>query len=334
MADKLSNDDSNQNTSPSAGGKGFGGFSDLVSDVSKDIESAARESTSQPTYQPEATTSSTSGSQHTTAQTESPRVNKLPVSPLPPSGSSSAKWFWGIGIVLVVLIGIGNSGKEKNPSHSPSPAYSSTSKSATGLNMALPWREVVKKPEYQALSDADKAAAREEYFDSVVTPQLNPNDVADAYLEFTAFDRSLVPPVLNLDPIGHAPNGQPWPTKSGYLVGYKKLNTDGLSSLTIDNTSNDSNVYLKLFALNQSPPDAVRHVFIKAGEKFTFSSVRAGNYDVRYRDLRNGGISKSEGFELQEIHEDGGTRYSEMTMTLYKIQNGNMQMRDISEAEF
>lgn len=115
MADKLPNGDGN---------KGFGGFGDLVSDVSKDIESATRESSNQPIPKPKVTAPSTSGSQHTTAQTEAPQVNKLPESPLPPSGSSNAKWFWGIGIVMVVLIGIGNSGKEKSPSHSPSPAYS------------------------------------------------------------------------------------------------------------------------------------------------------------------------------------------------------------------
>ncbi|MDP1638154.1 MAG: hypothetical protein DID89_2727548624 [Candidatus Nitrotoga sp. CP45] len=107
--------------------KGFGGFGDLVSDVSKDIESATRESSNPPTPKSEATVSSTSSTQHTTAQTEVPRANKPPVSHRPPSGRSGAKWFWGIGIVMVILIGIGNSGKEKNTSHTPSPAYSQPS---------------------------------------------------------------------------------------------------------------------------------------------------------------------------------------------------------------
>ena len=115
--------DEKNNTSGSSG-KGFGGFGDLVSDVSKDIESATRESSNPTTPKFRATASSTSSTQHTTAQTEVPRVNKLPVSPQPPSGSSGAKWFWGIGIVMVVLISIGNSGKETSTSYTPSPAYS------------------------------------------------------------------------------------------------------------------------------------------------------------------------------------------------------------------
>lgn len=104
--------------------KGFGGFGDLVSDVSKDIESATCESANPPTPKSEATVSSTSSTQHTTAQTEVPRANKPPISSRPPGGGSGAKWAWGIGIMTVILISIGNSVKEKSTSHTPSPTYS------------------------------------------------------------------------------------------------------------------------------------------------------------------------------------------------------------------
>ena len=113
-----------ENNTPSSSGKGFGGFGDLVSDVSKDIEFATRESSNPPTHQSKAAASSTSSTQHTTAQTEVHRVNKLPVAPQPPGGNSGAKWLWSIGIVMVVLIGFGNSGKKESPSYSPSPTYS------------------------------------------------------------------------------------------------------------------------------------------------------------------------------------------------------------------
>jgi hypothetical protein len=344
-----------KNNTPSSSGKGFGGFGDLVSDVSKDIESATRESSNTTKHQPKATVPSTNSTQHTTAQTEAPRANKLPVSPQSPSGSSGAKWLWGIGIVMVVLIGIGNSGKEKSPSYSPSTAYSRPSTNVPvsrvdGIVTNVPLAtysptsksgrddsEIAEQLAKQ--SNFDLAGARKEgYTDQQIIKHLSSSQTKDAvdpkhgYVEFNgALDAPAVP---NLDPIGHAPNGQPWPTKSGYLRGYKKLNTGGLSSLTIDNTSNDSNVYLKLFSLDGSRPSAALHVFIKAGDKFTFSSVTAGDYDVRYRDLRTGGLSKTDAFKLHEIYEDGGTRYSKMTMTLYKVRDGNMQMRNISESEF
>jgi hypothetical protein len=117
-------------TDKSAGGddkRGFGGFGDLVSDVSKDIESATRESINPPTHQPIAR-----------EQTELPLTNKLPVSSQPTGGSSGAKWFWGIGIVMVILISIGNSGKEKSASYTPSPAYSPPTYAPTAIPTTEP----------------------------------------------------------------------------------------------------------------------------------------------------------------------------------------------------
>lgn len=136
--------------------KGFGGFGDLVSDVSKDIESATRESSNPPTPKSEATVSSASSTQHTTAQTGAPQVNEQPPPhshsheiDSPPNGShvpdwilyqpikkrnvirvgsSGAKWVGGIGIiVMVILISIGNPDQEKSTSHTPSSADSAPS---------------------------------------------------------------------------------------------------------------------------------------------------------------------------------------------------------------
>jgi hypothetical protein len=62
--------------------------------------------------------------------------------------------------------------------------------------------------------------------------------------------------------------------------------------------------------------------------------IRAGYYDVRYKDLKTGALSRSESFQLKEIHLDEAIRYSNITMTLYKVVHGNMRTTDISEEEF
>ena len=74
--------------------------------------------------------------------------------------------------------------------------------------------------------------------------------------------------------------------------------------------------------------------FIPASSQFTINKVRAGLYDIRYRDLDSGSLSKSESFTLEEIETYEGIQYSNFTMTLYKIQNGNMQTYGLSENEF
>ena len=59
-----------------------------------------------------------------------------------------------------------------------------------------------------------------------------------------------------------------------------------------------------------------------------------GRYDVRYRDLDTGGLSKTEEFILEEKKTYSGTSYSNLTLTLYKVANGNMTTEAIDESEF
>lgn len=131
-----------------------------------------------------------------------------------------------------------------------------------------------------------------------------------------------------------APNGQPWPVSASYLGGYKRLHADGLSTVTVDNSQNDSDVFVKLVSLGGAQAYPVRQFYIPAFGSFTLNRITAGNYDIRYRDLGNGGLSRSEAFNLEEIQTYDGVQYSNITMTLYKVQNGNMQTYGLSEAEF
>jgi hypothetical protein len=131
-----------------------------------------------------------------------------------------------------------------------------------------------------------------------------------------------------------APNGMPWPFGSGYVTGYKRMNTRGLSTVTIDNTQNDSDVFVKLVSLDGQKAFPVRTFFILARSTFTLNQITAGSYDIRYRDLNTGMLNRSESFNLYEIRTDKGTKFSTITMTLYKVRNGNMHTYALSENEF
>lgn len=131
-----------------------------------------------------------------------------------------------------------------------------------------------------------------------------------------------------------APNGLRWPAHAGYVQGYERLNTSGRSRVTIDNSQNSSNAFVKLVDISNSRPQAVRTVFIPAYESFTIRSISPGLYDIRYKDLQDGGLSRSETFTLSEITEDNAVRYDNMTITLYKVAHGNMETYPISESDF
>lgn len=131
-----------------------------------------------------------------------------------------------------------------------------------------------------------------------------------------------------------APNGAPWPKVASYVSGFKQLSKGGYSRVTIDNTRNDSDVFVKLVDIGGPEAFPVRVFFIPKGGKFTVPDIKVGRYDVRYRDLDTGGIAKSEQFQVEENRTYNGVEYTDMTMTLYKVRNGNMQTYSIPESEF
>lgn len=131
-----------------------------------------------------------------------------------------------------------------------------------------------------------------------------------------------------------APNGSAWPSGASYVENYPQLHTDGLSSVTVDNSKNTSDVFVKLVSLAGEKPNPVRVFYIPASEEFKAEKIDAGRYDIRYMDLTNGGLVRSEFFDLQEERTDKGIKFSDIKITLYKVQNGNMETYDLHESEF
>lgn len=132
----------------------------------------------------------------------------------------------------------------------------------------------------------------------------------------------------------HASNGELYPSSAGYVAGYPQLNNNGASILTVDNSQNTEAIFGKLYYLDELQDSAVRHFYIQGGGGLNLRNISPGYYDVRYKELENGYISKSEPFIIEEYEDYDGVRFSEITMTLYKVSNGNMQTYSIPESEF
>ena len=131
-----------------------------------------------------------------------------------------------------------------------------------------------------------------------------------------------------------APNGNPWPEIASYIKGYPRLNLNGRSRVTVDNSRNSSDVFVKIFYLGGSEPEPVRHLFIPVASQFEIDSLSPGQYDVRYQDLGDGSFWKTETFDLTETKIENGTRFSVVRLTLYKVRNGNMHTQAIQPGEF
>lgn len=132
----------------------------------------------------------------------------------------------------------------------------------------------------------------------------------------------------------NAPNGRPWPKTAGYLAGEPQSHNTGHSEITIDNGRNSSDVFLKLVALQGKVARPARQIFIPAHGRFSIKNLAPGLYDIRYRDLSSGGLSRSQSMQLSETTTPRGTQYSVITLTLYKVANGNATTYALSEDEF
>lgn len=84
-----------------------------------------------------------------------------------------------------------------------------------------------------------------------------------------------------------APNGEPWPQRSGYVEGFPVGNKGGDLQLTLDNANNAAPVFVKLYDMERR--SNVRYLFILAHDKLTVDQLAFGKYEVRYQKIEPGG---------------------------------------------
>jgi hypothetical protein len=80
-----------------------------------------------------------------------------------------------------------------------------------------------------------------------------------------------------------APNGEPWPTKSGYMEGFPVGNRGDDMQLTLDNSGNASAVFIKVYDLDRR--SNVRYAYVQAHDKLLVDKLTNGKYEIRYQNL-------------------------------------------------
>jgi len=80
-----------------------------------------------------------------------------------------------------------------------------------------------------------------------------------------------------------APNGEPWPTRSGYMEGFPVTNRGDDMQLTLDNSSNSSAVFIKVYDMERR--SNVRYAYVLAHDKLLVDKLSNGKYEIRYQNL-------------------------------------------------
>jgi len=134
------------------------------------------------------------------------------------------------------------------------------------------------------------------------------------------------------------PKGHRWPQVAQLLRGFPYLNVEGHSTVTVDNSDGDSDVLIKLVSIGGAKAYPVRTAFIPATSRLTFDKLTPGSYDIRYRDLDDGTLTRTEAFDVDEHKlrdaRGAGVEYTTLSFTLYKVRDGNAQSFPLAESEF
>ena len=154
---------------------------------------------------------------------------------------------------------------------------------------------------------------------------------AEAEAEKVNLAKPKTPPMCSPE-MKKAPNGQAWPARAAYVGPITKAN--GYSTITIDNTKGNSNIYIKLARPTDGKSSGIREAYIPAGSTFKMNKIEPGNYAIKYKDIKNGCNSKSDPFGVEQIQTAQGVRYSDITLTIYTILNGNMDFERLPENAF
>jgi hypothetical protein len=86
--------------------------------------------------------------------------------------------------------------------------------------------------------------------------------------------------------------------------------------------------------LNGDKP-AVRQIYIKTGEKFTANELAPGRYVLRYRFIGSRDTYEADKvFALEEIRDSEGITYSNVSVTLFTVTNGNMKVKRVPDEKF
>jgi curved DNA-binding protein CbpA len=80
-----------------------------------------------------------------------------------------------------------------------------------------------------------------------------------------------------------APNGEPWPAKSGYVEGFPVAAKGEDMQLTVDNAGNASAVFIKVYDMDRHAN--VRYAFVQAHDKLVVDKLLSGRYEIRYQNV-------------------------------------------------
>jgi len=116
-----------------------------------------------------------------------------------------------------------------------------------------------------------------------------------------------------------------WPVEAGYVPGFERLFEDGLSTVTLDNSHNDSAIFVKL-ALESQQIQPIRHVYIPEHGSFTIENIRPGSYQLQIEQLADETLYRSDTFSVKQTIMDNKETFSTVKIVLRAPEDANLSL--------
>ncbi len=127
--------------------------------------------------------------------------------------------------------------------------------------------------------------------------------------------------------------GFPASSFNGNVPGRPISHTDGMSTLTVDNSRVPKDAMVKLIALGAN--SAARTFLVAASSTHTINSISPGSYKIMYRYRGEcASYEANKRLNVEERETDNETLYTKLTITLYAVPGGKMRFNHISPDTF
>lgn len=189
--------------------------------------------------------------------------------------------------------------------------------------------EIMHKSQFAARAILDGVPLAEVKLGAVVKAAKSADSVPVDSSQFTPVER-LQKKAATAPPVARDPEQQ---NRTGYLNGQPRAAIGGLSTFTVDNRQGGRDAVARIYLNGKKP--AVRSMYVKHGETFKAEAVLPGTYVFRYRFIGSEDtFEPDKDFPLTQTETETGTRYSNVTVTLFKVKDGNMSTRKVDPNNF
>ncbi|HDJ1441836.1 TPA: DnaJ domain-containing protein [Serratia rubidaea] len=130
------------------------------------------------------------------------------------------------------------------------------------------------------------------------------------------------------------PDGRQWPS-SAYIMSVRDYNKPGLSSLLLDNSRNNQNLYIKLVQEKDATTKRfTRDAYIPAYQELKLTNVAKGKYFIKMMNVADGCAQISQLINIQETKTNKGIEYSDYSLTFYPVRYGNTHLDSLPSSQF